>query len=50
MKYVLCALSAAVISAAAYACTTQTLINADGKFVVCTTCCDSSGNCNTTCI
>jgi hypothetical protein len=36
-------------SALVYAnCTTQT-ITYDNKFKTCTTCCDSYGNCNTTC-
>jgi len=34
---------------AAYACTTQTFIRPDGTVVVCTVCCDSRGNCTTTC-
>lgn len=51
MKYVICALIASVISAAAYArCTTQSVITPDGRAMVCTTCCDNYGNCNTTCV
>ena len=51
MKYLLIAASAAVISAVAYAgCTTQSVITPDGRAMVCTTCCDNYGNCNTTCV
>ena len=40
-----------LISASAFsyaACTTNT-VTINGKFTVCTTCCDNYGNCNTTC-
>ena len=30
------------------ACSTHTIFSG-GKYVTCTTCCDSFGNCNTTC-
>jgi hypothetical protein len=38
-----------VVATVVYArCTTQT-INQGGRMMVCTTCCDQWGNCNTTC-
>lgn len=32
------------------ACTTTTVLTPEGKFVYCTTCCDSNNNCNVVCI
>ena len=49
MRMALLGLALLVADVAAAVCTTQTLTTADGRFLVCTTCCDSSGNCNTTC-
>jgi hypothetical protein len=49
MKKVLLGLAFTAVASVAYAqCTTST-VNYGGKFVTCTTCCDSRGNCNTTC-
>ena len=48
MKYLICALCAAVISAAAYACTTYTIMTPNGQ-ATCTKCCDSYGNCTVSC-
>jgi len=31
------------------ACRTSTVTLPDGRFMICQTCCDSSGNCQTTC-
>lgn len=30
-------------------CRTSTIITPDGRMIVCTTCCDQWGNCNSTC-
>jgi len=49
MKKVLLSLVFAGAASVAYAqCTTST-VSYGNKFVTCTTCCDSRGNCNTTC-
>jgi hypothetical protein len=49
MNKILIALVLLVVSATAYAaCTTHTVMSG-GRTVICTTCCDSRGNCNTTC-
>lgn len=37
------------ISYAAYAACTTTTIMQDGRTVICTTCCDSFGNCTVNC-
>ena len=48
MKKVLLSLFFAGAASVAYAqCTTST-VSYGNKFVTCTTCCDSRGNCNTT--
>ena len=50
MKTVLIAITLAMTSAAAWAyCTTHTYTDANGRFVVCTTCC-TGNHCNTTCM
>lgn len=49
MNKILVGLVLLVISATAYAgCTTHTIMSGT-KIVTCTTCCDSLGNCNTSC-
>lgn len=49
MNKILVGLVLLVISATAYAaCTTHTM-SSGGRIVTCTTCCDSTGNCNTNC-
>lgn len=49
MSKLIIALWLTLTASAVYAaCTTQT-ISQGGRFVVCTTCCDNYGNCNTTC-
>lgn len=49
MKKIFVGLALLVVSLSAYAaCTTHTFMSG-GKMVMCTTCCDSLGNCNTTC-
>ena len=49
MKKIIAAVIAATVATAAYAaCTTHTYF-VNGKYVTCTTCCDSFGNCNTNC-
>lgn len=37
------------LASVAYATCTTSTVTYGGKFVTCTTCCDSRGNCNTTC-
>ena len=50
MKRVLVGFITLVFATAVYAnCRTQTITTPDGRFVVCTVCCDQWGNCNTTC-
>jgi hypothetical protein len=50
MKKIITAFVLTIVSIAAYAaCTTHTYTDSRGRFVVCTTCCDSRGNCNTWC-
>lgn len=50
MKKALAALLLAASSiGVAWACTTTTIINANGEVVICTTCCDNMGNCTVTC-
>ena len=49
MNKILIALALLVVSVTAYAaCSTHTIMSG-GKIVSCTTCCDSFGNCTTTC-
>jgi len=49
MKQIIVAILLAVSSMAASAqCNTHTIMTADGRMVMCTTCC-FNGNCNTTC-
>ena len=49
MKKLLIGMALLGISLTTYAaCTTHTVMSG-GKVVMCTTCCDSLGNCNTTC-
>jgi len=49
MNKILVGLVLLVISATAYAaCTTHTM-SSGGRIVMCTTCCDNNGNCNTNC-
>lgn len=49
MNKILVGLVLLVISATAYAaCTTHTYTQG-GRIVMCTTCCDNNGNCNTNC-
>ena len=51
MKKLLAAILLTATATAVYArCTTQTLISPDGRMIVCTVCCDSRGNCTTTCM
>lgn len=49
MKKIFAGLVLLVVSLTAYAaCTTHTFMSG-GKMVMCTTCCDNLGNCNTNC-
>jgi hypothetical protein len=51
MKKLLAAVCMMAVAGAVYArCTTQTFIGSDGRMTVCTVCCDSRGNCTTTCM
>jgi len=51
MKKLLVAILLTVNAGMVYArCTTQTFIGSDGRMTVCTVCCDSRGNCTTTCM
>lgn len=51
MKKLLAVLCIMAMAGSAYArCSTQTFIAPDGRMTVCTVCCDSWGNCTTTCI
>ena len=49
MKKALIGLVFAGLASVAYATCTTSTVSYGGKFVTCTTCCDSRGNCNTTC-
>lgn len=49
MRKFLTAVALMAVAGSVYAaCTTQTYF-INGKYMTCTTCCDSFGNCNTTC-
>lgn len=51
IKKLLAATCIMAMAGSVYArCTTQTLIGPNGQMTVCTVCCDSYGNCTTTCI
>lgn len=51
MKKTIAFLIAACIASIAYAnCNTTSVITADGKVMVCTTCCYGGGQCQTTCM
>jgi hypothetical protein len=49
MNKLLTGLVLLVVSVSAYAACSTHRISAGGQLVTCTTCCDSLGNCNTTC-
>jgi len=49
MKKIIAAIALSIFATAAYAaCTTHTYMM-NGRFVTCTVCCDTMGNCTTTC-
>lgn len=49
MRKFLTAVALMAVAGSVYAaCSTHTIMSG-GKYVTCTTCCDSWGNCNTTC-
>lgn len=51
MKKLLTLITTLALATNVYAaCTTTTLLTPDGKYMVCTTCCDSNGNCQVTCV
>ncbi len=47
-KFILTAVLSLTAFSVYASCTTSTISTPDGKFMVCTTCCNG-GNCNTTC-
>lgn len=49
MKKAFIGLVFAGLASAAYATCKTSTVSYGNKFVTCTTCCDSRGNCNTTC-
>ena len=51
MKKLLTLIATLTLATNVYAaCTTTTLLTPDGKYMVCTTCCDGNGNCQVTCV
>lgn len=48
MKYIIAIWAIASASLAYAGCTTHSY-SANGRYVMCTTCCDAAGNCNTFC-
>ena len=51
MKKLLVMIATLALATNVYAaCTTTTVLTPDGKYVVCTTCCDASNNCNVICV
>lgn len=48
MKYLIAIWAIAAAGMAYAGCTTHSY-SSNGRYVMCTTCCDSSGNCNTFC-
>jgi hypothetical protein len=49
MKKFILGIALAGASLAVWASCTTSTTSFNGKFITCTTCCDSRGNCNTTC-
>lgn len=49
MKALIAMLLLAIAGAAYAACRTHTIIGPNGQMIICTTCCDSRGNCNSFC-
>jgi len=49
MNKILVGLALVVVSITAYAACSSHTYMINGRTVMCTTCCDSFGNCNTTC-
>lgn len=47
-KFIIATLCVGFATAAYARCTTQS-VSQGGRYVVCTTCCDNYGNCNTFC-
>ena len=50
MKKILVLIATLALATNIYACTTTTVLTPEGKFVYCTTCCDSGNNCNVVCL
>ncbi len=49
MKYLILALLLMLATSIALACTVQTVVTPEGKYLMCTTCCDGKGYCTTFC-